>query len=177
MPSPEVRGSVPQLGGPSTEAQPGSCGLTHLSSAPVERSNLLVSVLTAFKTRSHSREIPLKCSLQVTQGKAGPEEGLSRSSHTSRHVYGHQVSIPGRSLHTTKPSCKGIPHRAWPSSGVWCTCEALRPTGSTAGRDHNTEVKENLHTMERKYINHRREHCSRRVPRPSVQLCSSPSSL
>lgn len=97
--------------------------------SPCGESNLLVSVLTASKHRTHSREIPLKSFLQVTRGEAGPEEGLGRSSHASRCVYGHQVSIPGRRLQT-KPSRKGISCRPRPSCGVRCTCEALRPTGA-----------------------------------------------
>lgn len=169
-----------QLPGPSTRAQVGPHGLTHLSSAPVERSNLLVSVLTPFKHRTHSREIPLKSFLRVTKGE---KLGLRRdwvgpAPPPARPVYGHQVSIPGAVSKQLNPSRKGIPCRARPSCGVWCThVRGSLPYWSTAGRDHNTEVKENLHTMERKYINHRRGHCSRRAPRPFVRLCSSPTLL
>lgn len=150
-----------------------------MSSAPAERSNLLVSVLIPLKHRTHSREIPLKSFLQFMKGeRLGLRRDWAGPAPPPAHpVYGHQVSIPGAVSTQLNPSCRD-PCRARPFCGVWCThVRGSPPYWSTAGRDHNTEVKENLHTMERKYINHRRGHCSRRAPRPFVQLCSSPTSL
>lgn len=98
-------------------------------------------------------------------------EGLGRSSHASRPpCLFHQVSIPVAVSKQLNRAAEAFPLQS--SALSWCLghVRGSLPYRSTAGRDHNTEAKENLHTMEQKYINLMRGHCSWRGPRPFVQL-------